>query len=366
MKIKNQLLTSSFTLIAFVWFTSCDPDMCEVDLTKFPYSPTPYTVELPSHFPKLEIPADNPMTVEGIELGRFLFYDPILSADSTMSCGSCHMSTNGFTDGAKVSIGIDKIAGTRSSMSLINIGFVKSGLFWDGRVKTLEDQALLPVEDPIEMHHLWSKVEEELKNHPTYPKMFREAFGISNTSEITKKLAVKAIAQFERTIISKDAKFDKIEQGLAKYTDLELYGKSLFFDLDPDVPDAACWHCHNTPLATSDDFFNNGLTASNSLDGFPDKGRGLVTKSISDNGKFRAPTLRNIKYTAPYMHDGSMATLDDVITHYAFGGKKSPNSDPLVDTLQMDNYNRKALLAFINTLTDTVVIKNPKLQNPFK
>jgi cytochrome c peroxidase len=336
------------------------------DLSAISYSPEPYTLKLPAHFPQMYIPQDNPLTKQGVLLGRHLFYDPILSADSSMSCASCHLPELAFTDGKAVSTGIDGIAGHRSSMSLINIGFVQSGLFWDGRVKTLEEQALLPIEDPIELHNTWPEVIYKLKAHPKYPRLFREAFGISNTSEITKELAAKAIAQFERIIISKDAKFDRIQEGKDFYSDLELMGYGLFFDDDTDLPDTECGHCHNIPLATSDDFFNNGLEETNSLDGFPDPGRGSVTGSRADNGKFRAPTLRNISSSAPYMHDGRFGTLDEVIAHYKTGGKSSPNADNLLHPLQINATHIRALKAFIETFNDTLFYKNPDIQNPFK
>lgn len=354
-------------ILSTLFIISCEDKECTTgDLSNIPFSPENYELNLPAHFPNMFIPADNPITKQGVLLGRHLFYDPLLSADSTMSCASCHLPEFGFTDGKAVSTGIDNIAGKRSAMSLINIGFVQSGLFWDGRSKTLEEQALLPVEDPIELHNTWPNVIEKLKVHPKYPKMFREAFGISSSSEINKELAAKALAQFERIIISKDAKFDKVQEGKAFYTDLELMGYGLYFDEDPDLPDAECGHCHNIPMATSDDFFNNGLTETNSLDGFPDLGRGMFTKSKADNGKFRAPTLRNIKYSAPYMHDGRFETLDDVFAHYISGGKGSPNKDPLLHKLELSPINIRALKAFIETFNDTTFYNNPDLKNPFK
>jgi cytochrome c peroxidase len=336
------------------------------DLSAYPYNPTPYTITQPAHFPPMLIPSDNPMTEQGISLGQHLFYDPILSADSTQACASCHLPQFGFTDGKAFSKGIDGIEGTRSSMSLINIGYVKSGLFWDGRSKTLEEQALLPVEDPIEMHNTWPKAMDDLRKHKDYPRMFREAFGISNKSEMSKEMAAKAIAQFERIITSTNAKYDQVQAGLAKFTDLELYGQGLYFDDDPDLPDSECWHCHNLPLGSSDDFFNNGLTLTDELSNFPDPGRGKVTSSIADNGKFRAPSLRNIKDSAPYMHDGRLSTLDDVFAHYISGGKSSPNADPLIHKLPFGPNEIKALKAFINTLQDDTVYDNPRLKNPFK
>lgn len=364
MKFKFIVTVLIFGLICL--FPACHEDEQEDDLTAIQYRPEPYTVTLPKHFPQLYIPADNPLTKQGVNLGRHLFYDPILSADSTMSCASCHLPELAFTDAKAVSTGIDGIAGTRSAMSLINIGFVQSGLFWDGRSKTLEEQALLPVEDPIEMHNKWPNLINKLKSHPTYPKLFRTAFGIEKTAEITKELAAKAIAQFERIIISKDSKWDKIQEGKAFFTDLELIGQGLYFDDDPDLPDAECGHCHNTPMATSDDFFNNGLTQTASLDGFPDPGRGKITGSRADNGKFRAPTLRNIVATAPYMHDGRFKTLDEVIAHYNSGGKSSPNADPLLHPLKLDAFYIKALKAFINTFNDSLFYQNPDIKNPFK
>lgn len=360
-----------FLLVFFIWgfvifLPSCNDDDEDQDLMAIQYRPEPYPIVLPKHFPPLNSNADNPLTKQGVQLGRHLFYDPILSADSSMSCASCHLPQHAFTDAKAVSTGIDGIEGKRSSMSLINIGFVQSGLFWDGRSKTLEEQALLPVEDPIEMHNTWPNVIKKLKSHPTYPKLFRAAFGIEKSSQITKELAAKAIAQFERIIISKDSKWDKIQEGKTFFTDLELIGQGLFFDEDPDLPDAECAHCHNTPLATSDDFFNNGLQQTSTLDGFPDPGRGKVTGSRADNGKFRAPTLRNISATAPYMHDGRFKTLDEVLAHYNSGGKSSPNADPLLHPLKLDAFYLKALKAYIETFNDTLIYQNPDLKNPFK
>ena len=364
-KVFSLLIALTFIVI------SCNDDSPEEqgdDLISFPYNPESYTLDLPPHFPQMFIPNDNPFTKQGITLGRHLFYDPILSADSSMSCASCHLPSLAFADGKSVSRGIDGIAGTRSSMSLINVGFVQSGLFWDGRAKTLEEQALLPVEDPIELHHTWPQVVEKLKKHPSYPRMFREAFGITSRDQITKELAAKAIAQFERIIISKDSKFDRVEQNKDIYTDQELMGYGIFFDIDPDLPDGECAHCHNTPLATSDAFFNNGLNESTTLEGFPDLGRGKISGSKADNGKFRATTLRNIRYSAPYMHDGRFSTFDQVLEHYLSGGKPSPNKDALIGDINKNKLKPvhiEALKAFINTFEDTLFFSNPELQNPF-
>ncbi|RMH14337.1 MAG: cytochrome C peroxidase, partial [Gammaproteobacteria bacterium] len=180
-----------------------------VDLTDIPYSPTSYQLELPPGFPSMNIPADNPLTEQGIDLGRHLFFDPILSVDSTISCASCHDPKFSFTDGEAFSTGVGGQVGTRSAMAIINAAFFENGLFWDGRAASLEDQALQPVENPIEMAESWDNVEEKLRRHPMYQKKFREAFGIKNSKEITRDLAAKAIAQFERILISANSKFDK-------------------------------------------------------------------------------------------------------------------------------------------------------------
>jgi cytochrome c peroxidase len=337
------------------------------DLEDIEYNPTQKELNIPSHFTQMLIPEDNPTTEEGVELGRFLFYDPILSGDSTMSCAGCHFPEFGFADPEPTSTGIDGFKGTRNSMSLINVGFYKNGFFWDGRAATLEEQALLPVEDPIELHAIWPEVIEKLKIHESYPSKFRKAFGINDKSEITKELAAKAIAQFERTILSTNSKFDKITQGdqTLKYNDLELLGYSLFFDEDPDVPDAECGHCHNTPLGSSDNFFNNGIQTADNIMSFDDIGFGKITGNINDNGKMKAPSLRNIRYTAPYMHDGRFNTLDEVLTHYNEGGLSSPTKDPLIHKLGLNKIYLDAIKAFILTLEDTTYLNNPNLKSPF-
>ncbi len=340
----------------------CNPDgqKNEEDLTNIAYKPTPYEIGAPDYFPKLISPTDNPLTVQGITLGRDLFFDKRLSKDDKMSCSSCHFPEKGFTDGRRFSPGVDGIVGTRSSMSLVNIGFTKNGLFWDGRSKTLEEQAALPVEDVIELHTTWGEVESKLRKDDTYKKQFREAFGIKSSNEITKDLATKALAQYQRAIISGNSKFDKIRRNEAFFTDLELMGFSLFTDVvGDDIPDAECHHCHQLDLASSDAFFNNGIQEAKTINDFKDLGKGGVTKNIADNGKMKAPTLRNIMLSAPYMHDGRFSTIDEVLDHYNSGGKESPNKDPLIRDIQLLPIHKRALIAFLNTLTDTSYMQNP-------
>lgn len=356
-----------------------EPEPVACDLRAIPYDPTPYTIVKPANFPQIPIPADNPMTLQVVQLGRRLFYDPLLSADSTQSCASCHLPQGSFTDNRTVSVGIDGFAGRRSSMSLLNIAYATNGLFWDGRSKTLEEQALLPVEDPIEMHNTWPNVISKLKADPQYQQWFREAFGISSCEDITKELAAKAIAQFERILISSGtSKFDQFMAGnFDVFDDEELDGKIMFFDEGANVglPDAQCFHCHGGITLTGNSFFNNGLDSVGSLDQFVDKGRGEVTGNPFDNGKFRTPTLRNIALTAPYMHDGRFVTLEQVLNHYAGNGKGVVNEDPFVQQIgvpvgngtftPLTAYQQGAIVKFLHTLTDTVFVNRADVQNPW-
>lgn len=310
------------------------------------------------------------MTKDGVALGRMLFYDPILSADSTMSCSSFHLPEHGFTDNLAVSIGVAEEAGSRSSMSLTNAAYLTNGLFWDGRRNTLEGQALDPVTDPLELLDDWDNVEKKLRRHADYPAQFRKAFGIESKLEITRELATQALAQFERILISGNSKFDKHRKGELFLDDSELNGMIMFFDsgqqLGIDLPDAECAHCHNEPLLTNNDYFNNGLDVAEVPEDFVDPGRGEVTSKVSDYGRFRAPTLRNIALTAPYMHDGRFETLEEVIEHYNSGGHPSYNKDPLIRPLNLTEEQKQDLLNFLKALTDEEFINNPEYKNPFE
>jgi cytochrome c peroxidase len=382
---KNILWLAFTLMVAFTFIVACHPDdpppVVKGDLEDIPYDPQPYTILKPANFPAIPIPADNPMTMEGVQLGRRLFYDPILSADSTMSCSSCHLPAGSFTDNKAVSTGIDGISGKRSAMALINLGYIlpEDGLFWDGRSSTLEDQALRPVEDPIEMHNTWTNVVEKLKKHPSDPALFRKAFGIGDRTDITKELAAKAIAQFERIMVSSGkSKYDDFVNGnIDALDDEELDGKLMFFDegKDYNLPDAQCFHCHGGVTLTGGKFFNNGLDSVGSLDEFKDLGRFKVTGIQSDKGKFRAPTMRNIALSAPYMHDGRFQTLEQVIDQYNDNGFGVVNEGAFLNNIGFPNgdgtytglnaYQKKAIVKFLHTLTDTTFIHNPDLQNPF-
>lgn len=338
-----------------------------------PYVPTPVVIKKPNKiYADMIIPADNPITEEGVLLGRRLFYDPILSSDSTMGCFSCHKQEFAFTDGLAMSKGVTGEFGKRSSMSLVDVGFFDNSLFWDGRSPVLEDQALRPVEDPIELHHKWPNLVEKLKRHPTYPDYFRKAFGIKDTSEITKELAAKAIAQFERTIVSTGVtKYDQYRNGnVDAFDDDELDGYYLFFNASSFLPDAQCGHCHSGALLSDNRYLNNGIDSVGTLEDFIDKGYGVTTGNVNDNGRFRVPTLRNVMLTAPYMHDGRFKTIDEVMDHYISGGHYATNVDPIMNQLRaqkkISKIQRNQVIAFLKTLTDTALINNPAYKNPFK
>ncbi len=336
------------------------------DLTHVAYNPVRYHVQMPPGFPQLEEPSDNLMTVEGVMLGRKLFYDPVLSRDSTISCSSCHRQEVSFKDNLTLGTGIEGRTGRRSSMSLLNVGLHYNGLFWDGRVTTLEEQALHPVEDPLEMDESWPNVEEKLRRHPDYPTTFRRAFGITSTQEISRDLVAKALAQFQRTLLSSgQSKFDRFMRGEIFLDENEYNGFDMFFDLSRDLPDAECLHCHAAPLFTTNEYLNNGIEPLGSVFDFPDKGRGEVTDVAHDMGTFKVPTLYNIALMAPYMHDGRFETLEEVLDHYNSGGHRQEFPNQFIYPLGLTEGQKQDIIAFLHTLTDSLVLQNEDFSNPF-
>ena len=307
---------------------------------------TPFDLVIPEGFPPPEIPEDNPMTIEGVDLGRRLFFDPILSVDSTRSCASCHRPEFAFSDQERFSRGVDGRT-ARNSMTLANAAWMPA-LFWDGRAASLEDQALQPVVDADEMGETWANVEAKLAGHDRYPALFEAAFG---PGKITADRAVKAIAQFERTLISANSRFDRYAAGLDTLSSQELLGVEMFFN---EVGD--CFHCHGTVLLTDNQFHNNGLQAT-----IQDSGLASVTGSVYDAGKFRSPTLRNIEHTAPYMHDGRFQTLREALDHYDGGLRSSPTLDPLLvgREARLTDEQKDAILAFLLTLSDPEFLMRP-------
>ena len=327
------------------------------------YTPIPYSLEIPVLFAdKLIapiIPADNPLTQEGVALGKKLFFDTILSGDETQSCASCHDPKKSFTDQQRLSNGVNDNLGTRNAMPLFNLAWNFDERFaWDGKEFSLEKQALEPVSNPIEMHGNWENITKKLQNNLEYKDLFLRAFG---TSIIDSTLITKAIAQFERTLISGNSKFDKYLRGEINLTPEEQNG----FDVFMDESKGDCFHCHgsdNNPIWSDNKFHNNGLDNV-----FVDLGLGKITGDPKDNGKFKSPSIRNLAFTAPYMHDGRFATLEEVINHYSEGLKRSPTIDPLMKKVDeggvhLSTQDKSNLKAFLQTLSDYNFIKNPTFQ----
>ncbi len=359
----NLPITAFISFLLFL-ISSCKKDDSNPDCDLSLYNPTPYSINRPQGFAEMIIPADNPMTVEGIALGRKLFYEKRLSGDNTISCASCHrQQVYSFADSTtRFSTGIDGIQGVRNSMAIINSGWGHA-FFWDGRAASLEAQALGPVPNPIEMHQKWTDAVVKLEADVNYPELFLKAFGICEIDSIH---VAMAIAQFERTMISGNSKFDKFTRGEVALTPSEQNGFSLFNrDKTDFLSGADCFHCHGSQggLFSDNAFHNNGLDSV-----FTDLGREAATGDINDRGKFKAPTLRNIELTGPYMHDGRFATLEEVIEHYNMGGHPSATLDPLMKNvgvgLELTQSEKTDLINFLKTLTDLDYLNNPDFSEP--
>jgi cytochrome c peroxidase len=347
MKKSTIFILSFLTMVV----ASCDRCKDQTDDQK----PTPYSLDIPSSLPPMSIPSSNPLTVEGIALGRKLFYDPILSGNNVQSCSNCHIQNTGFAEPFQHSTGIDGIQGNRNAMPLINLGY-QPNYFWDGGAADLESQALGPVANPIEMHETWENAVSELRNHAEYPGLFKKAFGID---QITSQFVVRALAQFERTMISGNSKYDRYVVGQENLSSQELLGLQIF--TDPQKGD--CNHCHVLGSTFSDfEYRNTGL------DSIPvDEGRFRITWNNSDKGKFKTPSLRNIEVTAPYMHDGRFMTLLECVEHYNSGFHYAPNLDANLYTVvkgRMSLSEMEAVVAFMKTLTDHEFLSNPNFAAP--
>lgn len=347
-------------IISFILLMNCSSSKEEIEAT---YTPIPYTLEIPTLFQEKLIapliPINNPLTEEGVALGKKLFFDPILSKDNTQSCASCHFPEKAFTDVTQFSDGVEGNFGTRNAMPLFNLAWNFDERFnWDGSEFGLEKQAFDPVVNPVEMHSNWNVVATKLQNHTEYPTLFLQAFGNATIDSV---LVTKAIAQFERTLISGNSKFDKYLRGETTLTAQEQNGFNIFMD----ETKGDCFHCHgsnNNPLWTDNNFHNNGLDAL-----FTDLGLGAVTGNPNDNGKFKSPSLRNLTFTAPYMHDGRFETLEEVINHYSEGLQQSSTIDPLIKKVAQGGVGltiqeKADLKAFLLSLSDNDFINNPTFQ----
>jgi cytochrome c peroxidase len=320
--------------------------------TPFSSAATPYRFTFSADFPIPDLPRDNPLTQEGVRLGSLLFFEKALSINGSQSCASCHNPTRAFTDSPRrKSIGAEGKVGTRNSMPIFNLAWKKS-FFWDGRARSIREQVLEPIQNPIEMHETLPNVVSKLNRSSIYRTAFEKAFG---SAEITAERIALALEQFLLTQVSCDSKFDRALKGSVQLSEEEKRGFELFVtEYDPrrEQFGADCFHCHGGPLFQNQSFANNGLDSD-----FSDLGLFNATKHESDKGKFAVPSLRNVEITAPYMHDGRFRTLEEVVEHYATGVKRSNTLDPNIAKhpaggVPLSAQDKKALVAFLKTLTD--------------
>jgi cytochrome c peroxidase len=295
-------------------------------------------------------PADNPLDEARAQLGRRLFYDPRLSRTGEVACASCHHQAHGFADPRPVSVGVAGRVGRRNAPALINLAWAES-LFWDGRVRSLEEQAGKPIEDPTEMDLPIVEAVARVAGDASYVQAFAAVFG-GAPSEVALR---QALASFVRTLVSGDSPYDRHLRGDASaLSPAAKRGEALF-----SSERAACFHCHPQQALTNEGFFNNGSYAEGG-----DPGRQAITGRSGDLGKFKTPGLRNVAVTAPYMHDGSLPTLEAVIDQYAKGGRGHPSTDPQIEPLQLTAAEKADLLAFLHSLTDPAFLTDRRYAKP--
>ena len=329
--------TSYIYLICAILFISCSKD----EAPGPEHVQNPYELEVSPDFPKLTIPADNPMTVEGVELGRLLYYDKKLSKDGERSCSSCHLQSAGFAmPGQNV-------------LPHVNLAWNKNFL-WNGKIQgSLEDIMLFEVQD-------FFKADPAVFNQdPEYRALFKKAY---NVDVITHKELAYALSQFFRIMISDNSKFDQFMRGEKELTPYEEAGMNLFFSERGD-----CFHCHGSILLTDNSFHNIGLEADPVNE---DVGLAAITANPADRGKFKTPTLRNVSLRKSYMHDGRFKVLEEVVEFYNSGVQMSPTLDPLMYkndriNLGLTDIEKAALVAFLKTFTDEEFVTNPELNDPF-
>lgn len=340
MKVKSYLL---ILLTIVVIYVSCKPDPSitvkqNTDDVSFRIPegwPTPfYNFE------------NNAVSNERFYLGRKLFYDPRLSRDSTISCGSCHQAFAAFAHADHdLSHGVDGLLGIRNSPPIFNMNWHTS-FFWDGGVNHLESQPISPIQNPVEMDETLPSIISKIQADEKYRQMFKDAWG---SEEVTSQRIFKSLAQFMGLIVSDNSKYDQYKRGETILTSSELAGMKVY--------EENCASCHKAPLFTDFSFRSNGLppTAQN------DTGRIRITRSDTDRYRFKIPTLRNLAYTGPFMHDGRFRTLDEVLDHYATGIQQLSNLDPfLKNGIQLTAQQRSDLLAFLNTLNDEKLVSDTR------
>jgi cytochrome c peroxidase len=302
-----------------------------------------YQENTPIGFPSIDYPSDNKPSKKRIELGKKLFFDPILSKDSSISCASCHNPEFAFSDAKKLSTGIKNQIGERNAPAIFNIAY-HSSFFRDGGVISLENQALAPITNPKEMDMDLALLISKLEKNQEYIQLFDQAY---QTKPSVYSLS-RAIAAFERTILSGESVYDQY----ISLHDTNLLSSSAKRGLDIFNGKAQCNQCHGGFNFSNQKFENNGLYET-----YTDMGRFRITTNNQDIGKFKVPSLRNLSYTAPYMHDGSMATLEEVIEHYNIGTKKNRNQSKFVKPLALTNQEKEDLIQFLLSLNDSKFVK---------
>jgi cytochrome c peroxidase len=353
-------------LIIFIVVISCNKDNGGGPTA--PYTATPYELDIPPGFPTMvNVPEENPLTVEGVELGRYLFYDERLAGRADegkyMTCATCHIQENSFVIGRPRPhpIGLDGIPTHHGMLPLINLIWNPGNFGWNGSVKSIEEDVLAVITDPSEFGSTYDKVETAIRNIPGYPGLFKAAFG---TEEVTVDRIARAIAQFVRTLVSANSRFDRYLRGELQLTASELNGFVLFTTEEG----GDCFHCHGAaanPLFTTNLFYNNGKDTT-----FTDPhDRYSVTGDPMDKGTYKASTLRNIEFTAPYMHDGRFNTLEEVVDFYAHHLLWSPYIDPLMHHIatggnQLTPQEKSDLIAFLKSLSDTHFLEDPHYGHP--
>lgn len=367
--MKKVIFSISIVATFLIVLIACKKDTKTNNPTEEPakYDDTPYAFSSGS-FPVPTIASDNALTEQGVHLGRMLFYEKTLSKNNLISCASCHKQEFAFDDTARFSIGVLGLKGKRQAMAIFNTAWHNNEFFWDGRAHLLRDQALLPIQDTLEMFETLPSIINKLSNNPMYKVQFTKAFG---SSEVTSEKVSKALEQFMNSIVSNESKYDKYLAGSATLTPSEDNGRKLFFQeynqFFPAQSGAECSHCHSGFNFTNNDYMNNGMDTDASI---TDIGREKVTGNVADKAKFKVPSLRNIALTAPYMHDGRFKTLEEVVDHYNNGLKASTYIDPALENtrgtgLMLTAQQKMDLVNFLKTLTDNSLVTNPKYKNPF-
>jgi len=326
-------------------------------------------IEQSEGFPSPNIPADNPITEARSQLGRKLFYDKLLSSDQTISCASCHVQGDGFSDINQFSTGVGGAQGGRQGMAIFNLAWHNGGFFWDGRATTLREQAVGPIENPLEMNETLPNVVAKLSNSSEYPALFETAFGDNN---ITADRIGLALENFMLTIVSNDSKYDQFLAGNATLTESEERGRRLFFGIGQTNMNGSgggggsCVKCHGGANFDSPQYFNIGLDSDGNIS---DIGRESVTGNPADRAKFKTTSLRNIAVTGPYMHDGRFNSLDQVLQFYNNGVNDSNTLAPRLQRaaehgMGLSAQDRQDIINFLNTLTDPTYLNNPDYSDP--